>query len=659
MNPRVWAVAAFVFLLNLALNWRIMLPGVGPYRGSIERGYAYMARLFADNPDYLSWNPLQYGGIPMHYVYLPLLPYFDALWLWLFPGADATHVHRAVCAMALFLGPVVALLFVYDWTARLRPAVYSALALTLLSPLYGLIETLALDIGIMQVPWRIQVLIKYGEGPHTVGILLLFIALLFVRRAATRPGFPVLLAAAAALAATVMTNWVAGLALAFAVSMLLLVHLGDSAFSYGRVIYAGCIGYLLTAFWLTPSFVNQMVNNWPKDAFGFQFQRMERLSLIGLAAGIACIRLAFWKFPQRRYTCWLILCTFGFGLPVSLFYGHGINPLPESRRYALEYELFLLLLVVEAVRLLRASPRPWIRLAGAALVVAVLLQQTPHLTKYVSHFYRPWVLQPKENTSEFRVAAAVAGLQPHGRVFATGGPRFRLNSWFAIPQIGGVFETGLKTRVAPDVYYQVRTDLGFPPGREAEESIVLLRALAVEYIITHGPDSVEFYRDYKNPGKFDGKLEKVWEANDDRIYRLGPIRYAHLLRAGEIPAASVQYGSMKPWKTYVDAMLDPARPELHFRWNNARHATVSGTLPQGMHVAFAIPWDPNFQAYVNGTPVPLRANSTGLMVTAALPSNAKSLDLRFEPSAEELACAAISALTAIVCLTALFRRRKA
>ena len=91
MNPRVWAAAVVVFLLNLAINWRILLPGVSPYRGSIERGYAYMARLFADNPDYLSWNPLQYGGIPLHYVYLPLLPYFDALWLWVpaaVPPAD-------------------------------------------------------------------------------------------------------------------------------------------------------------------------------------------------------------------------------------------------------------------------------------------------------------------------------------------------------------------------------------------------------------------------------------------------------------------------------------------------------------------------------------------------------------------------------------------
>ena len=658
MNPRVWTAALFIFLINLAINWRILLPGASPYRGSIERGYAYMARLFADNPDYLSWNPLQYGGIPMHYVYLPLLPYFDALWLWLIPNADAAHVHRAVCALALFLTPVAAFLLIRDWTARAWPAFYSALAITVASPLYFFIETINFDRGIMTVPWRIQVLIKYGEGPHTVGILLLFTALLLVRRAATQPGFPVLLAAALSLAATVLTNWVAALALAFAVLMLLLVHAGDKEFQHRRVILAGLLGYLFAAFWLTPSFIAQMAYNWPQDAFGFQFQRLERLSMLAWAAGLILIRLAFHKFPAHRYPCWLALCVFGYGLPVILFYYFGINPFPESRRYALEFEFCLLLLAVEVVRLLLAHRHGGIRFAGRLVLLALLLNQTPIVARFLSHRYQKWQLVDKEQTTEFRVAAALQKLHPTGRVFATGGTRFRLNSWFPIQQVGGVFETGLKTRLPLIIAYQVRTDLGLANGREAEESVMLLRAFAVEYIVVHGPNSEEFYRDFKNPKKFDGVLEKVWEEKDDAIYRLRPFRYAHLVKTEEIPTSTIQYGYQKPWYPYVNAMLDAARPELQFRWINARLATVTGALPQGMSVAFAIPWDPNFRAYLNGVPVSLHANSTGLMATDPLPANGTSLDLRFEPSTEERTCAAISLITAIACLAGLFWKRK-
>ena len=658
MNPRVWAAAAAVFLLNLAINWRILLPGVSPYRGSIERGYAYMARVFADNPDYLSWNPLQYGGIPMHYVYLPLLPYFDALWLWVIPNADANHVHRAVCALALFLTPAAAFLFIRDWTGRAWPAFYSALAVTLASPLYSLIETIGGDRGIMTVPWRIQVLIKYGEGPHTVGILLLLVALILVRRAAIQSGFPILLGAAAGLAATVLTNWVAGLALAFAVVMLLIVHTGDSNFHHRRVIIAGLIAYLLAAFWLTPSFIAQMAHNWPQDAFGFQFLRLERTAMLAWAAGLILIRLAFFKFPAQRYLCWLLLCAFGYGLPVILFYRLGINPFPESRRYALEFELFLMCFSIEALRLSLTHPRTGIRVAGRFAALAFLLYQTPVVTNFLAHGYQKWQLVDKKQTSEFRVASALRDLHPTGRVFASGGTRFRLNSWFPIAQVGGVFETGLKTRLPLIIAYQVRTDLGLAKGREAEESILLLRAFGVEYIVVHGPNSEEFYRDYKDPRKFEGVLEKVWEEKDDAIYRMPPVRFAHLLKTDEIPTITIQYGYQKPWYPYVNAMLDTARPELRFQWKNARQATVTGDFPKGMHVAFAIPWDPNFRAYLNGTPVPLRANSTGLMVTEALPANGSVLDLRFEPSTEELVCAAISALTAIACLAGLFWKRR-
>jgi hypothetical protein len=659
MNAWVWLAAMSVFLLNLGLNWRILLPGVTPYRGSIERGYAYMARVFADNPDYLSWNPLQYGGIPMHYVYLPLLPYFNALWLWLFPGADATSIHRVVCGLALFLAPAAAFILVRDWTGRALPAYCSALAVTLVSPLYFFIDAINGDRGIMQVPWRIQILIKYGEGPHTVGILVLFVALVFVRRAATRHGFPILLAAALALAATVLTNWVAGLALAFAVLMLMFAHAGDAEFRHRRVIEAGLLGYLLAAFWLTPSFVAQMAHNWPQDAFGFQFLQLERTAMIAWAAGLLLIRLAFYRLPEHRYTCWLTLCTFGYGLPVILFYRIGLNPFPESRRYALEFEFFLLMLGVEAIRILASGRKGPVRWVPRVAILVISLSLTPHIARFVSHRYQKWQLTDKEETSDFRVAKALHDLRPTGRVFASGGTRFRLNSWFPIQQVGGVFETGLKMRLPLDISYQIRTDLGFTKGREAEESILLLRILAVEYIVTHGPNSAEFYRDYKDPRKFEGVLEKVWEKDDDSIYRLGPVRFAHLVKTGEIPSTMSYDGSQGPWHPYVGALLDASRPQLAFRWESARRATVSGALPQGMHVAFAIPWDPNFRAYLKGTPVGVRANASGLMVTDPLPASGDQLELRFEPSGEELVFAALSALTALGCLARLLWKRSA
>lgn len=657
MSPRAWLAAISLFLLNAGLFWKIALPGVTPYRGSIERGYAYMGKIFAANPDYLSWNPIQYCGIPMHYVYLPLLPYLDALLLRLTPFDDPTYVHRAVCAIALFLGPAAIFMMVREWTGNGKLSYASALAVTLISPLYALIRVIDNDRGLMAIPWRMQVLIKYGEGPHSVGIVLLLLAVIAVLRAGRSRTRGSLIAAAALLAATVLTNWVAGLALAFCVLMLLAVHAKDADFSVKRVIAAGLIGYGFACFWLTPSFVAQMAYNWPQDAFGFQFQQTERLSMIAWVAALLAIRFALRWFPENKYLCWVLLCAFGFGYPVTIFYRFGINPFPESRRYALEYEIFLLLLAVELLRLLLKLRGTYTRIAVRLATLAMLLAITPHIKHHVSHGFEKWKLVPKEETPEYRVAAALNALQPQGRVFVSGGTRFKLNSWFSIPQTGGVFETGLKTRVALHVAYQVRSDLGYTPGNEANESVLMLRALGVEYVVIHGEGSEEYYRDFKNPDKFEGVLEKVWSEKGDTIYRITPFRYAHLVRKEEIPTITIMYGYFKPWIPYVGAMMDPARPALQFEWKNARHARLTGKFPAGMHVAFAIPWDPNWRAYQDGKPVAVRANSTGLMVSEALTAESDSLDLRFEPSFEEYGCAAISLLTLLGSLRYLVRKR--
>jgi hypothetical protein len=486
----------------------------------------------------------------------------------------------------------------------------------------------------------------------------LIVALIAVRQAAGSTGFAAIAGGACALTTTVLTNWVAGLALAFAVTMLLVAHVDDPKFRHRRVFAAGLLGYLLSAFWLTPDFIAQMALNWPKDAFGYQFQRWEQLAMIAWFLGLVILRLIFWRWGQERHLCWLTLCTVGYGLPVILFYRYGINAFPEARRYALEFEMFLLLLAVEVFRQLFSSRYVWIRRLTAAAALASLLAITPQISRFVSHRYARWVLTDAEDSAEYRVAMALRDLNPQGRVFVTGGSRFRLNSWVLIPQTGGVFETGLKTRFPVEAGYQITTDLGFAKGKEFEQSMLLLRAMAVEYVVVHGPESEEFYKDFKNPTKFDGKLEKVWSAAGDSIYRITPFRYAHLLHPSEVPAMHVLYGHQAPWYPYIAGQLDAARPVLAFQWINARQAFVSGTMEAGMQVAFAIPYDPNWRAYVGGTRVELRKSTTGLMISAPLAARSTAMELRFEPSMQELGGIGISLGTALACGIALIRRKR-
>src|ERR1035438_4108795 len=62
------------------------------------------------------------------------------------------------------------------------------------------------DRGIVQLPWRVQVLAKYGEGPHNTALALMPLVLLALWVAARRRGYPPVLGAAILLAATPLVN---------------------------------------------------------------------------------------------------------------------------------------------------------------------------------------------------------------------------------------------------------------------------------------------------------------------------------------------------------------------------------------------------------------------------------------------------------------------
>ncbi len=648
-----WAL--LLLLLNVVLNWRLLLPGVPPYRGSISSGYAYMAKWVAHQPDPWGWNPLQYCGLPTHFMYLPVLPYWNAIWVRLFPAVDANEVHRATSFAALCLGVVSAYLFARYFGGARRVAVCAGLAVTFCSPLYRLIDTIRNDQGMMQVPWRIQVLIKYGEGPHTVGLALLPLALIAVHRCAVRRTFGSLWLAAVALAAVVLTNWVAGLALALLVVLLLAVYFPAPDFSVGRVLAAGALGYLLAAFWLTPSFVLRMLGNWPQDAFGYQLQGQERMAILLWVGGLLILwLLCRWRFGELRYFSLLLLATYCFGFLVSCFYAYGLNALPESRRYALEYELFLLLLAVESLRLL-GQRYPWLT---RAVVLVVLLQATPQFTRFLTHRYQLWVPAPREETSEFRVASALAERQPTGRLFLSGGSRFRFNSWFLHPQVGGVFETGLRNRIPVDISYQVRTDLESRRGEEAADAVLQLRALGVEYIVVHGPKSQEFYRDMKYPDKFEGVLEKVWSEGDDRIYRLQPVRYAHLVSPSELPGQPPRGNKLRAIAPYVAAMDDPARPALNFTWQGPSAATISGPVPPGQLIAVAISFEDGWEAWQDGAAIPIQRTQLGFFMVVPRAAAQTTISLRYRAPLETRLAAGVSALCWISCLLFWLRSRR-
>ena len=637
-------LAAAIFLSNAALNGPLFQPGEMPYRDSIEGGYASMVRFFADHPNPWGWNPTQYCGLPAQFTYLPGLPYLASALVWAVPSLEPEQAYRILTATLACLGPVALFFLVLYFTKDWRWALAAALAFTLFSPAYGLIRTIEKDRGIVQLPWRIQVLAKYGEGPHNAGLTLLPLAIVALWAAAVGRKYWQILVAAVLLAAVALTNWVAALALAFCcVTLLMTLAVGKGARErLLAVLAAGALAWLLACFWLTPSFVKTVAFNWPTDAFNYHLQFKQVLLLAGLANGLVLIRTAFLRFHGQPYLCFVTLTVFGFGWVVLFYYDYGIPTIPESRRYALEFEMFLLLALLEWFRLVLRHPYRMLRNCAIASAVVLLLAGAGQALRYITQGYEKWRPVPKEQTVEYRLACQLAQRRPEGRIFASGGLRYRINAWFDLPQVGGTFESGLRNRIPVHFGYQIRTGSGSQPGRDGQDAILQLKALGGEYVVVHGPKSKEHYRDFRNPAKFEGLLESVYRDQDDMIYRLPYSSLAHLVHPEELPEHPPIQGYLQFLQAYVTAIDDPARPKLKTTWRDVGRLDIQGPVPANMLLSVQVSHDAGWTASQDGRPLPIEKDSLGFIVLRPHPAAPTRIELNYRGTGEQRVMAVLS-----------------
>ena len=629
-----------IFALNVLLNIPFFRPGAMPYRDSIELGYAAMARFFYLHPNPWGWNSLQYCGLPSQFTYLPGLQYLAATLAHLLP-IEPTYLYRLLAATLTCLGPSTVFLFIVYFTRQRWWALATALGYTLFSPLYAMVATIDRDRGNIQLPWRLLVLVKYGEGPHNAGLTLLPLALVAVWETCTNLKYWRLLLAAVLLAVIALTNWIAALALAFCALTMALTVIKMSGFRLQRMALAGLLAYGLACFWLTPTFIRTIAFNWPADAFSYHLQSEQQLLLCGLAAGLVVVRLVFqWLFPDELFTCFVALNTFGFGWVVLWFYQRGINTLPESRRYALEFELFFLILIFEYFRLVLRRPRP-VAIFCVVIPLFFLLQAVwPDASRYLTQGFRRRNPVPREQTIEYKLAAKLASLKPQGRVYASGGLRFRLNAWFEIPQVGGGFESGLRNRIPIGLAYQVRTGLNSRPGQETADAILALRTMGVEYIVVHGTRSREHYRDFINPRKFEGALELVHREEDDSIYRVPFHSLAHLVR-WEDRLRWPRESKLPVLAPYVAAM--DALPKLTSAWTGGEFR-ISGAIEPDRLVAVAMSHDGGWQAKQGDQEIEILKDDLGFMMLRAKPAPNAEIVMSYRGNAEPYLMAAVSLL---------------
>jgi hypothetical protein len=192
-----------------------------------------------------------------------------------------------------------------------------------------------------------------------------------------------------------------------------------------------------------------------------------------------------------------------------------------------------------------------------------------------------------------------------------------LNAITDVPQLSGGFDQGVTNIMVPNtihLFYKGSNQL----DKNAEITILLLRALGVGALMVGGPNSRDFFRPQEYPERFsDSGLPELWREGDDAIYSI-PSRshsLAHVIAPADLARIRPFVPSgMDEVRKYVVALENPAYPLADFTWLNAHQARVVANLSEGQALSVQISHHPGWHARVGGQSRRVYGDGLGLMV---------------------------------------------
>ncbi len=615
-----------LFLLNLWLVRRLFSIDYLDQMGSIESTYIAVARWIVRSWGDLTWFPLWYGGIPFQNTYPPLVPFTTAAVSVLFSITPA-HAYHAVTAVFYSLGPVTLGLLAWRLCRSAGWSFAVGLLYSLTSASTFLIPAVRQDAGGIWSLRRLQVLIRYGEGPHIVALTLLPVALLLLSVAYEKKRPWWWAAAGIAMASVALTNWLGAAALAMAVVAWLLarehgVWWQDWLKAVGVAVFA----YILALPGIPPSTIRTIAANESNVSGPLAANWLRFAIAAGAVLLIAAAGWAFRRFRTPEHLRFSLLFLLPVAAVVLLSAWFGVTLVPQPNRYQLELEMALALAVVYLLR--EALGRVRRRAVLTALLLLASVYPAVKAVKYAERLIRPVDIA---GSIEYQEAMWFDRNLKGGRVLAPGSVGFFLNVFTDTPQFAGGFDQGNVNPVFAGVHYQLLS--GENAGaREGEVALLWLRAFGVDAVAVSGPQGRDFYKAFRNPHKFDGILPELRRDGDDVIYRVPrrSVSLAHVVRATDLPARAPKHGlDIDPVRVYVAALENPAYPSAVLTWRGNGAAVIFADMEKDQVLSIQVSYQPGWKATVGGQPRRVSADKLGQMVIEPQCEGACRVEVRY------------------------------
>jgi hypothetical protein len=653
-----WLAPLVLLLLNILIASRLFRLEYSANLWSNEGEFIAIARGVANHLGNLMWWPEWACGLPFQNTYLPLLHVLAGLFSRVSGHSPALAFHQTAAAF-LCVGPVFLYLMARGMTRLPGASFLAAAAYSLVSPC-ALLPAFRTDMGGLWNLRRLQILGYYGEGPHTASMALLPLAILFLYLAIERGGVWRRALAGVFLGATVLAN-AFGAVILMAAAAAMLAAYGEGRFRRVLLLLAaiGGLAYCWISPALPPSVIAAIRMNSPTVDGDYHYSFRSFAGLLILAAGFAVAWLVARKLRAPAHVRFFLLFAWLMSGIVTLGVVARINVVPQPHRYQIAMDMALCLLAVfaSAALLQRLSPRalPWAA-AALALLFAV---QTRHVVHYAhSQIHSTDVTQ----TAMYRMARWTDANLHGGRVFVGGSYSFYFNDFTDTPQVFGAQDPMLPNFTLRHAVFTVYSGMN-AGSRDAEISLLWLKALGARAISVPGPSSPEYYKPFANPRKFEGVLPVLWQEGDDTVYGI-PSRndsLAYVMAPGDLvhdpPVNGLDTAQME---RYVAALDSPAYPEAKWRWTSRSSATIAATIAPGQVVSTQVTYSPGWRASAGGAPQPVAKDGLGLLVVEPTCQGACEITLSFDGGPEwRITCALSQAVTLLVlCLGVLeFRRR--
>jgi hypothetical protein len=619
--------------------WKLFGVEYSAYTGSVEGTFIAISRIMAKYPGQWGWWPFWNCGMPFETSYLPFSHWLVAGFV-LLTGIAAPHAFHIVTA-AIYASSALALFWMALVLSRKPVASFvAALGYSCFSFCNLLIPQIRADSGGIWNLRRLQVLVYFGESPHTLALALTPVAVVCFHHALTRSGVRWKILAGVATAMVVLSNAFGLVTLGTALVCWML------AFRVRRwwmVAAIGALSYCWISPWLSPAMIRAIRVSAPTAGGDFRYHAASWIALLAMLAGFAALWLLLRK--AAAHVQFFVLFGYIHTAIVVLWYAAGVSIVAQPWRSQLEMDMALLLAVVFGVAAIVERFPATVRRAAAAMLLAGLAGLTVHAALYSRTLIRaadPMTL------SDYRLAKWMDANHPGERAFLGGDASLLYNAVTDNPQLKGGHDQHAVNPFILIVAYTLYSDMN-AGDRAAGYSIFWLKAYGARMVSVPGPDSDDYYKPFAHPGKFDGVLPVLWREGGQTVYEV-PGRtnsLAHVIPAAAVVARTPLHGlDIAPAEAYVAALDDPRLPRATFVWNGMSEAAIHAAVAPGQVVAAQITYDRGWEAWSSGRRLSTRRDGLGLMVIDGCAGECE-IALRYTGGSERTVTRALSLMASL------------